>query len=169
MTERMILDLRSIFLDEKAVLDFDYMLDLKTFELSDGEFPFKKSVRVYGAVSQRTGITKLNATAEFDFLTKCDRCLKEITEHYKITFETILVETLAEEDSVDLLLVIDEHLNLDELVVSNIILNLPMKHLCDENCKGLCSKCGKSLEFGDCGCPKKAVDPRLESLKSFFE
>jgi uncharacterized protein len=169
MAEYMILDLRSIFLNEKADLTFDYMLDLKSFELSDEEFPFKKPIRVYGKVSQKTSILKLNLTAEFDFFTKCDRCLKEITEHYKITFENILVKTLAAEYSVDLLLVEDEKLDLDELTMSNIILNLPMKHLCDKNCMGLCSKCGKSLEFGDCGCNKKTVDPRLESLKSFFE
>jgi hypothetical protein len=85
----MILDLKSIFLNEKTDLTFDYMLDLKSFELSHEEFPFKKPIRVFGKVSQKTGITTLNGAAEFDIFTKCDRCLKEITEHYNITFENL--------------------------------------------------------------------------------
>lgn len=165
----MILNLNSTFLNEKADLTFDYTLDLTSFELLAGEFPFKKPIRIYGKVSQKTGITELNATAEFEFFTKCDRCLKEIAKQYNVTLKNILVKTLSSEDSEELLLIEDEKLDLDELAISNIILNISMKHLCVENCKGLCSICGKSLELGDCLCNKKTVDPRLESLKSFFE
>jgi uncharacterized protein len=165
----MILNLNSAFLNEKTDLTFDYTLDLKSFELLAGEFPFKNPIRIHGKVSQKTGITELDATAEIEFFTKCDRCLKEITEKYSVILKNILVKTLASEGSEELLLIEDEKLDLDELATSNIILNIPMKHLCVENCKGLCSICGKSLEFGDCSCNKKTVDPRLEALKSFFE
>ncbi|MBR2488852.1 MAG: DUF177 domain-containing protein, partial [Clostridia bacterium] len=42
--------------------------------------------------------------------------------------------------------------------------DLPMKHLCSEKCKGICSKCGKNLNDGKCECPEKEIDPRLQIL-----
>ena len=33
---------------------------------------------------------------------------------------------------------------------------------------GLCPKCGKNLNTGDCGCDKRDIDPRLEALKSLL-
>ena len=48
----------------------------------------------------------------------------------------------------------DNVLELDELVISDLLLQLPTKILCKEDCKGLCFKCGKDLNDGDCDCPK---------------
>jgi uncharacterized protein len=44
-----------------------------------------------------------------------------------------------------------------------------MRLLCDEDCKGLCDRCGKPLRDGDCGCEKKEIDPRLAILKKWAE
>ena len=60
-------------------------------------------------------------------------------------------------------------IDLDELVMSDLLLTLPMKHLCREDCKGLCAQCGKNLNEGDCGCIKKPVDPRLEALRKLLD
>lgn len=51
--------------------------------------------------------------------------------------------------------------NLREL----ILLELPMRLLCDEGCAGLCDLCGKNLNEGPCGCVHDEVDPRWEKLK----
>jgi uncharacterized protein len=40
------------------------------------------------------------------------------------------------------------------------ILAVPMKKLCSDNCKGLCSKCGQNLNEGDCQCSKDETDIR---------
>lgn len=63
----------------------------------------------------------------------------------------------------------DYKLELDEVVKTDIILELPAKFLCSEDCKGLCMKCGKNLNEGDCGCDKGSVDPRLEILKQLID
>jgi uncharacterized protein len=59
-------------------------------------------------------------------------------------------------------------LNLDELVEEDVNLALPSKYLCDEDCKGLCMKCGKNLNDGQCNC-KKDVDPRFAALLSLLD
>ncbi|MBN2168876.1 MAG: DUF177 domain-containing protein [Actinobacteria bacterium] len=44
-------------------------------------------------------------------------------------------------------------------------LSLPTKRLCVQGCKGLCSICGKNLNFGSCDCPTTQVDARLKPLE----
>ena len=45
-----------------------------------------------------------------------------------------------------------DSLDLDELVIQDILLQLPSKMLCKEDCKGLCSVCGTDLNFNECNC-----------------
>ncbi|MCK4236882.1 MAG: DUF177 domain-containing protein, partial [Candidatus Krumholzibacteria bacterium] len=49
-----------------------------------------------------------------------------------------------------------------------VILELPMKFLCSENCKGLCSRCGANLNEGDCGCNLRSGDSRWDVLKKLL-
>ncbi|MBN1918181.1 MAG: DUF177 domain-containing protein [Verrucomicrobia bacterium] len=46
----------------------------------------------------------------------------------------------------------DEIIDLTEGIREDILLSLPLKNLCSENCKGLCPGCGKDLNEGPCGC-----------------
>ncbi|MEJ5186405.1 MAG: DUF177 domain-containing protein [Candidatus Geothermincolales bacterium] len=59
----------------------------------------------------------------------------------------------------------DNMVDLYVLVNDAIMLSLPIKHLCSEECKGLCPVCGKNLNQGECGCVREAIDPRWEALR----
>ena len=62
----------------------------------------------------------------------------------------------------------DEIIDLTEGIREEIILGLPLKNLCSEDCKGLCPVCGMNLNEGTCTCDRSKVDPRwsvLERLK----
>ncbi len=61
---------------------------------------------------------------------------------------------------------IDEHhiLDLSEAIRQNALLAIPMKPLCREDCAGLCTKCGKDLNKGQCNCEKVEIDPRWLKL-----
>ena len=60
-------------------------------------------------------------------------------------------------------------LDLDELLRADILLELPTKYLCREDCKGLCAVCGKNLNDGPCNCNLHQIDPRLEVLKQLID
>ena len=77
---------------------------------------------------------------------------------------------LSEDDGEDDLYirVQSEEIDLYELLREDIILNLPMIHLCKPDCKGLCSQCGANLNYEKCSCNKDSVDPRLEILKTLL-
>jgi len=57
---------------------------------------------------------------------------------------------------------------IDDLVRETIILALPLKPLCSEDCKGLCPVCGTDLNKSQCNCIKKETDPRWEKLKGLL-
>ena len=60
-------------------------------------------------------------------------------------------------------------LDLREAIRQNLLLALPMKALCRENCAGLCSQCGKDLNEGSCDCVFEVEDDRFKSLRQLLE
>jgi len=110
----------------------------------------------------------------------CDRCLVEFDEDFVISFHTLLAPLYESrrqqrmEEAEEVELVCDDlefsfyegdRIYLDEIVREQILLNLPMKHLCSEGCKGLCQRCGKDLNSGPCGCEPRITDTRWDALK----
>ena len=73
-----------------------------------------------------------------------------------------------ENDDYDDYIVVENNvLDLDELVNEECQLFLPAKMLCKEDCKGLCQKCGKNLNYEKCECAKE-IDPRLAALSDLL-
>ena len=64
-----------------------------------------------------------------------------------------------------------DRLDLGEVMREQVLLGLPLKPLCREDCRGLCPHCGKNRNAGPCGCTpeEEAGDPRLEPLRKLFD
>jgi len=58
-----------------------------------------------------------------------------------------------------------EGLLLEDVLREQILLALPLKAICREDCKGLCPYCGKNLNVEQCSCAAPAEDPRWSALK----
>jgi uncharacterized protein len=54
---------------------------------------------------------------------------------------------------------------LTDLLREQILLEVPLKTLCKEECRGLCPHCGINLNTGNCECAQATADPRWEALK----
>jgi uncharacterized protein len=54
----------------------------------------------------------------------------------------------------------------DDIVREQVLMAIPMKPLCREDCRGLCPECGRDRNVSECSCETRPVDPRLEVLKS---
>lgn len=131
---------------------------------------FEGEARVFGEITNQGGYMRLVATAEIPYSGICARCLSEVKGMYAMPFErTVVTEgTLTEEqeeDDVDEYVVLQNGmLDIDDPVREALILTFPMRILCDEDCPGLCPKCGKALREGVCGCSTKEIDPRWAVL-----
>lgn len=165
----MVLECKQLFdiPGEKSVLQF--ALDLSDYELFSFK-PFQSPITVNGVVENRAGIVSLNMNCSFVMKLCCDRCLEEFERAFEESFSHILVRELSsEKDNDDYIVVDTDKLDLDDLVLSDILLVLPTKILCKEDCKGLCSVCGKNLNFDSCDCQKKEADPRLSKLSELLK
>jgi uncharacterized protein len=60
-----------------------------------------------------------------------------------------------------------EGLLLEDFLREQVLLSVPIKTLCREDCKGLCPYCGKNLNIETCSCKVEPKDPRWDALKSF--
>ncbi len=123
----------------------------------------------------------LRARLSYEQALGCNRCLKPIVEPVQADVELmILVERHPEEggehglheQDMGILYVGDEVLETDPILVEQLQLNVPMKPLCGEDCKGLCPTCGADRNAGECSCEEASTDPRwasLAALKSRLE
>ena len=112
---------------------------------------------------------KLDTDAELT----CSRCLSAFRQPLTVKFEeeylpTVDVMTgmpLDTTDDIGHFTIDNNHiLDLNEAIRQYTLLIMPMKPLCQEDCFGLCQKCGKNLNQGPCDCPKQEIDPRWSKL-----
>ncbi len=78
----------------------------------------------------------------------CDKCLCNFSKNFNFSSSFNLLDYIKEDDSIFEM----DKLDLDEIVRSYIILELPSRFVCSENCKGLCHTCGCNLNIDNCGC-----------------
>ena len=164
----MILDLKKIFITENEVLPIEYSVDMSETDYM-GDYPLKKPVSVSGKISNKAGLVTISLNMVYVFSAACDRCGLPTETEYKLSYEKSLAPEIEGEDSDSILPVPNMKLDLDELIYSEILLSLPMKHLCREDCKGICLNCGKNLNEGNCNCNKKEIDPRLQALADLLK
>lgn len=60
-------------------------------------------------------------------------------------------------------------IDISDFVRDTILLSIPMKPVCSETCRGLCSVCGINLNYGECGCKRERFDHRFEDLSGLFD
>jgi len=161
----MVCDVSAVMNMEGACLSFSGSLD--AFSLA----PDVEVIESYidGSIACTGGVLALEAKMKAQILTSCARCLKEIELPLCFDFSETLVlsgqEVSADADSV--IFFEGKEIDVGEIAINNLLLNLSTKYLCKEDCLGLCPKCGKDLNEGDCGCDFVEIDPRWEKLKNF--
>ena len=161
------LDLRPILRTPGASLPFRFELDLSGLDFY-GERPFAHPVRVSGAVRNRAGALSLEGTAETTLELACDRCLKPFSQALTLPVSTLLAEELEDEENDEIVLLENGEADLDEIFTTALVLSMDAKHVCSEDCKGLCPTCGANLNDGPCGC-RKEIDPRLAALAQLLD
>lgn len=98
----------------------------------------------------------------------CDRCAAEFDREVSYPLDIPLASELQDEENPDYFLLEGDELDLEELLETVFILNMDTRFLCREDCKGLCSRCGKNLNEGPCGCRTES-DPRLAVLEQLLD
>lgn len=165
------IDVRPIYNGEQKEIAFSFELPEENYGFDD--VTFNSPVAVSGQIIRRAsgkekneGYTELTLNVSADISTECARCLEPINEKLSYTRIYGLTQSKVSEDSEEYISTENGIFDALEAARTVFLLNVPMRFLCSEDCKGLCSTCGKNLNSGECGCNQKEVDPRLAVLKN---
>jgi uncharacterized protein len=110
---------------------------------------------------------------------QCTRCLKTFTQTFSLQIRELFYPTIDVDTGVavpppendDLSFPIDHNhvLDLREAIRQNLLLAMPIKTLCKEDCAGLCPQCGKDWNEGPCDCVIEVDDDRFSALHQLLE
>jgi len=98
----------------------------------------------------------------------CSRCMEVMSLEVNAPFSEIFSnhkDVVEEEREEEIFFFEGDEIDIGSHVTRAILLELPMKALCKEECKGLCPECGINLNFAECQCVEDTIDPRFSALK----
>ena len=165
----MLLGLSKIIDCPGASVPFETSVDLSDLRYGTC-FPVSEPVVASGVVRNTAGVLMMTGSVTTCIHGICDRCASEFDRDIDFPIDVVLVTELANEENEDewVFPLEGDSADLDDIVRTVFVLNLDSKLLCDEDCKGLCCRCGKNLNDGPCSCQKE-LDPRFAALKQLLE
>jgi uncharacterized protein len=119
----------------------------------------RKSIRQY----------YLNIDCSTEKKSVCDRCLSDFYMKLNCSFKLVYTydQSFSDPnyDEVKFLMFHDTEIEIDDDVRQMLILSVPMKSLCNYECKGLCISCGVNLNNSNCNCETEISDSKFIELK----
>jgi uncharacterized protein len=142
-----------------------------------GEVAFTAPITGRLAVTPREGLFEVRGQLESRMELPCSRCLEVLQVPLAVSFAATFAleppgggaetegEQELEADEMGLDWIRGEALDLRTAIQEQVLLAIPLQPVCRPDCRGLCSRCGKSLNAGPCGCEPAEPDPRWAALR----
>ena len=122
-------------------LELSDSIPAQTLDLETELIHFNGPLNIHAHVTKITNAITVDVHVEAQISCPCSRCLEPIEIDFSKDFE-LHYSIEAQQISIDL----------DPDIREEIILNYPLRPLCDDSCKGMCLSCGKNLNQGGCTC-----------------
>ncbi len=170
----MLINLTELFTRDGKEKVYTQELEMKTFQAPGGVYDLVEAepVRLH-VVNTGKRTLVLDGTVSLSLIIPCSRCLEPVKVPFSLDLECVFDMNQTDEDRARAL---DEqpylqgyNLDVDQLVQSELMLNLPMKVLCDEDCKGICNRCGVNLNHEICDCDRSSPDLRMSVIQDIFK
>jgi len=140
---------------------FAHTYQPEELNLVDERVRVTEPISVNGRVTKSGSEVDVSGRVETRVNVECDRCLKTLEMPVSAGFKLQYITGQDYETSHAAALTADEMalsvfdgevIDVDEIVREQILLSVPDRALCDENCRGICSMCGTNLNAGSCDC-----------------
>jgi len=161
------LDIFEISKCDGAKLPFSGNFEVPAQEFLGNLFGFPEPITVEGEIVNQSGRFFMTATAKTLIESDCARCGKEISKPVTASFGEVFTNVETTDD--EMISFEGTQIDIDDVVVNNLLENLPEKFLCKEDCKGLCPVCGKDRNTEDCSCSQDTGDLRMEIFRKLAE
>jgi len=141
-----------------GITEYFESLGPSELDLTGLDFRLKDKAFVHTTVEKRGSKVKIRIDSKFSLVLTCSRCLEEfeqsfntVDEYYvKPGQEELEPEKYLSEEDIYSIFAPTQEVDTTPLVRDSIILSVPMKPLCREDCKGLCPVCGVNLNSTTC-------------------
>jgi uncharacterized protein len=139
-----------------------------------GECAFLSPLTVSLSVAREFDHIRVQGVVTSDVKLRCSRCLVEFDTGIESRFTIIYTKSaeLQPEDEVELgeqdlisATYSGDEIEFDDEIAEQVLLEIPYKPLCSEECKGLCTVCGAERNNTECTCSESAVSMKFSSLK----
>lgn len=158
-------------------IDLNFSQKIDTINYCDNSYKLASPINVNGKVSNTNKGLYLDVDVDFTILDNCARCLDEVEVPIEYSIKGFLVKEDFNEDEFeehDAFIYDGQELKLVDIIEQTLDFNLPARILCNDDCKGLCQKCGANLNKQECSCNEIAndeeiIDPRFAKLKDIFK
>ncbi len=140
------------------------------------EFHFKEPVSLNLRIQKEKNEIYIRGSAAVLVESVCDRCLRscdrQLSGELMVTLKRLPVVTdVRSEPETDEIVYISEEekkIELNEIVHESLLLSLPMKFVCKEDCRGICPHCGNDLNVRQCQCVhiENPADERWQALNN---
>ncbi|AKX96341.1 hypothetical protein MTCOM_08800 [Moorella thermoacetica] len=155
-------------------LEFSFKADWGHLTTATSIIPVLAPVLVRGKVINTGRVLLVQGQVATTLELTCDRCLAKFNFPVIAPLEEAYVTKNSqppgedEEEDREIRPLEGDILDLQPAVTEALLLALPMKWLCQVNCRGLCPHCGQNLNEGQCHCQGETLDPRLATLGQFL-
>lgn len=152
--------------NEGGTAYFDLTEDFSSFDSELEEVSFAAPVHVKLQVNNTGKSLLVEGRVLAEMKAQCGRCLEDFIYPIDQAFEDEWVFTPdATEEQLETALLFDrDEIELNERILEQIVLALPMRFICSPECKGLCPVCGVNHNVKSCDCVQENIDPRFAAL-----
>lgn len=169
----MLLNLAKLLLEDGKTLDCSALPELTEINFRIGRFKIVEKkplqLKIVNLGNKEISIT---GTTELTFMIPCGRCLKPVRYTMPLELERTVDMKLSEEELEEVLeekcFFVGEQLDPEILLYNEILVNWPIRVLCKDDCKGICSRCGANLNTSSCDCDQEPKDPRMAAIQDIF-
>ncbi len=174
----MIINIRSLKGHKGDVLTFSQDVPWKLAEEAPQVAAESSPLTVEGRVTNTGRGMYVEGSLSIKVRLNCTRCLEDYEQVLEAKFaEEYLPQAKAAELNQDndeewldgIPTYHGDELDLQQLLWDTVLLSVPMKTICDADCKGLCHSCGQSLNKVHCNCTNHVTDPRLAALADLLK
>ncbi len=139
--------------------------------------PIQADLDICNQGNQDEGELYISASVSSKVQCECSRCLKPFSQSIASDFHLLYIpspDSLPAEgyaltsDALDLHYYVGDQIDVDDELVSQLVLSIPMLPLCRSDCQGLCPHCGENLNLMTCLCRNEGGSPSTwADLKNF--
>ncbi|MBI2957165.1 MAG: DUF177 domain-containing protein [Acidobacteria bacterium] len=163
---------------ERGKLDFEEVFPPGSIDFRTREF--RQAAPLTAAGSAELAGTEIHVVGRLATRLEllCARCLEPVLHEAAASFDLLYrpVKSITRDEELSLApqdtdvgFYTGQGLFLADVLAEQVNLSVPMKVLCNPDCRGLCPRCGANLNRERCRCGPRAVDPRLAPLAKLAE